>query len=425
MLGANAQLAVENFSYGIVADTLTNPVIGGSVWKRYSGTGTPLVYNTTSLSYTGYTSSGIGGSVSFTTGTGSREDANMPTPSFTSGSVYASFLLSVSVSGGTTGDYVAHFIDSNGLTPGTTFRTRCFIKDGSVANTFKLGLSKGSNAASAVFTTADYPLNTPVLVVLKYSFNASVSDTNYAFIFTSGVPAVEPAPDLTTTVTADIAVSDFTKIAGFAIRQGSTGTPSGTIDGIRISNSWNNAPLPVSYKSFTASQTVSGNLLKWATASESNNSGFEVQRSINGSKFATIGFVKGAGNSASVKSYSFVDGEKVSGTSCYRLKQIDFNGKSELSKEVCVAAEKASNTEMSATPNPFNGNLTVNYGSASEGTATVEIIDVIGKVHYNGTESLVKGNNTFNVNTEALPHGVYFVRISQGTHVKTQRIIKK
>lgn len=424
MLGANAQ-SVENFSYGSTADTLTNPAIGGGVWKRHSGTGTALVYNTTSLTYTGYASSGVGGSVSFATGSGSREDANMATTSYTSGSVYASFLLSVSVSGGTTGDYVAHFLDSSGLTPGSNFRTRCFIKDGSVANTFKLGLSKGSAAASAVFTTADYPLNTPVLVVLKYSFNASVNDTSYAFVFTSGVPAVEPAPDLTTTISADVAVSDLSKIAGFVIRQGNVGTPSGTIDGIRISNSWSNAPLPVSYKSFTASQTPNGSLLKWSTASESNNSGFEIQRSNNDGQFVTIGFVKGAGNSASVKYYSFADNDKLNGTACYRLKQVDFNGKSALSKEACVTAEKAVNAEMNTTPNPFNNTLTVQYGSVAEGSVSVEIIDVIGKTHYTSTETLVKGNNTFEINTEALPHGVYFVRIGNGNHVKTQRIIKK
>jgi hypothetical protein len=349
----------------------------------------------------------------------------MATSSYSSGSVYASFLLSVSASGGTTGDYIAHFIDSNGLTPGSNFRTRCFIKDGSVANTFKLGLSKGSAAASAVFTTADYPLNTPVLVVLKYSFNASVNDTNYAFVFTSGVPALEPAPDLTTSVSSDIAITDLSKIAGFVIRQGSTGTSAGTIDGIRISNSWNNAPLPVSYKSFNASQTPNGNLLKWSIANENNNNGFEVQRSTNDGQFATIGFVKGAGNSATVKYYSFADNDKLSGTTCYRLKQVDFNGKSSFSKEACVTSEKAASLEMSTTPSPFNNTLTVNYGSAGEGSAVIEIIDIIGKTQYTTTEMLVKGNNTFEINTEALPHGVYFVRISNGNHIKTQRIIKK
>lgn len=182
--------------------------------------------------------------------------------------------------------------------------------------------------------------------------------------------------------------------------------------------------LPVKYNSFTATNTPNGNQLKWSTASETNNHRFDIERSVNGSEFVLIGMVKGNGNSNRVNNYSFVDVDVTAGTSCYRLSQVDFNGSSELSKSVCVTTEKTKAAAVSTTPNPFSDKITVAYTTANLSAVTFEVIDMIGKVHYAATEQ-VKGEHAFTVNTSALPQGVYFVRITNGTEVKTQRIIKK
>ena len=67
-----AQTTIEHFNYGSSMDTLTNPANGGVYWKRHSGSGGPIIYNNTSLSYTGYSSSGVGGSVSLSQSTVSK-----------------------------------------------------------------------------------------------------------------------------------------------------------------------------------------------------------------------------------------------------------------------------------------------------------------------------------------------------------------
>ncbi|MCU0422929.1 MAG: T9SS type A sorting domain-containing protein [Bacteroidia bacterium] len=192
---------------------------------------------------------------------------------------------------------------------------------------------------------------------------------------------------------------------------------------VRITNT--DAPLPVRYKFFTASATAYGASLKWSTASEKNNRGFEVQRSVNGSRYVNIGFVTGAGNSNRVSTYSFNDFESVSGNVCYRLKQVDFDGKTELSKVICVAHATEPTQQVITSPNPFNENLNITYYSNKEADVTVQVFDMLGKVHVNELRNANKGNNQYHINTEALPNGIYFVRITNGTEITTQRIIKK
>lgn len=235
---SHAQLLQESFSYGSTADTLTNPAIGGANWKRHSGTGGPLQYLNTSLSYQGYTLSGQGGSVGLTHASTSREDANRPFSSaVATGTVYTSFMLSVSNSGGTTGDYFFHLNDTNGNgLPNNVFKGRVFVKDGGTTGTFKLGLSKSGAATAAVFTSADYNTNQTYLVVVKYVFRPSASDDSvYATILSQGIPSTEPVFAL---AAADVATSDLTKVKSTCIRQGTAGTGAMTIDGILAGTSW-------------------------------------------------------------------------------------------------------------------------------------------------------------------------------------------
>ena len=91
--------------------------------------------------------------------------------------------------------------------------------------------------------------------------------------------------------------------------------------------------------SFKGENTPRGNLLSWATASEQNNAGFDVEKSIDGVRFEKIGFVKGNGTTQNKQNYSFEDilplessGELV----YYRLLQKDFSGKTEYSTIISI-----------------------------------------------------------------------------------------
>src|SRR5690606_29431171 len=94
--------------------------------------------------------------------------------------------------------------------------------------------------------------------------------------------------------------------------------------------------LPVTLTSFTAKTTINAVQLAWQTASEQNNSHFEILHSVNGKEFQSAGTVKGAGNSNEVKNYTFNDYNAVEGINYYQLKQYDYDGSSVLSKIISV-----------------------------------------------------------------------------------------
>jgi hypothetical protein len=194
---------------------------------------------------------------------------------------------------------------------------------------------------------------------------------------------------------------------------------------INITNT--DAPLPVTWKSFTATKNYNAVLLTWSTSSETNNNSFEVQRSMDGKKFEAIGNVKGNGTTQKVSSYSFTDTKVASSkTVFYRLKQVDFDGKAEFSKTVSVTHEEIQMGLGASLPNPFNNELTLTLNATNtNSTATIVIMDMIGKTHYTTTEQLLTGANTITINTTNMPDGIYFIRASYNGQTFTQKIVKK
>ncbi|MCU0432714.1 MAG: hypothetical protein MUC87_04605 [Bacteroidia bacterium] len=89
--------------------------------------------------------------------------------------------------------------------------------------------------------------------------------------------------------------------------------------------------LPVEFTSFTADLYQNRPLLRWETASETNNARFEIERSADGEIFARIGTVAGAGTTSQPQQYSYFDAAAPEGIVYYRLKQVDFNGDYEYS----------------------------------------------------------------------------------------------
>jgi phosphoribosylformylglycinamidine (FGAM) synthase-like enzyme len=143
-----------------------------------------------------------------------------------------------------------------------------------------------------------------------------------------------------------------------------------------------------------------------------NNKGFEIERSIDGINFETIGFVKGNTNSNRVNKYVFIDDNHAS--AFYRLKQIDFDGKYDFSNVISV---QGNDLLIDITPNPFNNVIEINSNGQ---LVNVEVLDITGKVVIS---EVINGSKT-TLNTASLNNGVYFVRINNGESVVTKRLIK-
>ncbi|MFK7947394.1 MAG: fibronectin type III domain-containing protein, partial [Saprospiraceae bacterium] len=184
------------------------------------------------------------------------------------------------------------------------------------------------------------------------------------------------------------------------------------------------APLPVELTYFTAKAENANNLLQWQTASEENNSHFEVERSTDGINFETIGQVAGNGTTFETSNYSFVD-EQPELVSYYRLRQVDFDGNYEYSKIEVVERNQIGNTQVTLYPIPVRDVLMIDYESTTAETMTITIVDVTGRVVMTREFTAAKGENTYRLDMTTFVAGTYFVQIKSSVGVNTNTIIKQ
>ena len=188
-----------------------------------------------------------------------------------------------------------------------------------------------------------------------------------------------------------------------------------------------NGTLPVSWLSFVANANGMDAELNWVTASEINNKGFEVERSLNGVEFEAIGFVKGNGNSGAINRYNFTDARVLEinrGSDVYyRLKQVDFDGNYEYSNVVLLGSEEGS--DISLYPNPFVSTAGVYVSAMAASNVTIEVKDLMGRTIFTSSEDVVKGGQYISI--EGLAHlsdGMYLVQVSMNGEVKTFKVQK-
>ena len=169
---------------------------------------------------------------------------------------------------------------------------------------------------------------------------------------------------------------------------------------------------PVELTSFTAAANNGNVTLNWATATETNNKGFEVQKS-NGSEFQTIGFVQGNGTSTQQHSYSYTDNNVAQGNYSYRLRQVDFDGTSEYSPVVEVNVNTPAVFNLAQNyPNPFNPSTKINYSLKVDSKVTLQVFDILGqKVATLLNENIAAGNHNVTFDASKINSGVYLYRI--------------
>jgi len=182
--------------------------------------------------------------------------------------------------------------------------------------------------------------------------------------------------------------------------------------------------VPVELISFSGN-IVDGNvLLKWSTASELNNYGFEIQRSYNGSDFVSVGFVDGAGTTIQQKEYSFSDKLRFKGSVYYRLKQIDFDGKFSYSETINVTYEKPLDFSLSQNyPNPFNPHTSIMYSLGNRELVTLKLYDITGQeIKTLVNEIMDAGNYSISLDASSLASGIYLVRMVSGSFSSVKKI---
>jgi hypothetical protein len=198
----------------------------------------------------------------------------------------------------------------------------------------------------------------------------------------------------------------------WAADPGSSDTYGMAIKGISLSP----ISFPVELLNFSAIRNGSKVDLDWQTATEKNNHYFVVEKSRNGIDFTAIDIVDGAGNSQSQLSYHASDPAPYAGTSYYRLKQTDYDGKFSYSK--IVAVKNDGNVAIEIYPNPNQGSFRISVNSENK-LYNIEITDLEGRLVYKGS------GNPDNQVTEVsgLSKGIYVVRVLDGSIVTLRKLV--
>lgn len=172
---------------------------------------------------------------------------------------------------------------------------------------------------------------------------------------------------------------------------------------------------PVELTSFNAA-TVNGNVvLKWTTATETNNRGFEVQRSTNNKEFVSVGFINGAGTTTESRSYEFVDSRVQAGNAYqYRLRQLDFDGAESFSQVIELNEVAPLDYDLAQNyPNPFNPSTTIKFAVPVKSSVTLTLYNTLGQeIRSIATGQFEAGTHTFNLDASELSTGVYVYTIS-------------
>jgi hypothetical protein len=305
-----------------------------------------------------------------------------------------------------------------------------------IAEIFPKGQNLGNVSASVNINTGNVRQDGAGVYYLDRDFTVTVANQpslacDIYFYFTDAELTALKTADPSVTGAADLSASKFANRCGKA--PGTIGTLLANFDDLtRTADNAHsvafsptsfstfylhkgNAPLPVNLVSFKAQQVKRGEvLLDWRVKDEVNMKQYDVQRSVDGKNFTTIGTVGNLGKEV----YTLIDQKPEQGINYYRLSMVESNGLTNYSHIVAININDGK--ALHASPNPVTGDLTVEVKGEVGKQAVIDIIDYTGnKVR---TVAIPAGKVT--VDMTSLPTGVYVVQYIDGTTVYTTRVVK-
>jgi hypothetical protein len=185
--------------------------------------------------------------------------------------------------------------------------------------------------------------------------------------------------------------------------------------------------LPITLKKFTGAYENGNVLLKWTTSSEINNSYFTLEKSNDGINYSFLAKVNGNGNSTHDIDYEYLDENPEGQRNYYRLKQTDYDGKSETFDPVVIKTphDVQANEILSAGPNPFSENIAFRYRSEKNSIVEITLINSTGAVVAKNKSVCNAGINSIELtNLEMLPTGIYYALILNGEEKKIVKLFK-
>ncbi|PQJ35083.1 hypothetical protein BSZ35_11175 [Salinibacter sp. 10B] len=216
-----------------------------------------------------------------------------------------------------------------------------------------------------------------------------------------------------------------------------TGSPAGDAPYVDMGAFESNGDaLPVEFTNVSGQVEEQDAVIKWSTASETNNAGFEVQRRVSDAStpgarktdgsFTSLdgAFVEGAGTTNEPQSYSYRVEDLDAGTHTFRLKQVDTDGSASYSDPIEVDVGLDGPYSFAAYPNPVRQQATVEFAMKEKADVTIALYNTLGQ----RVQTLYRGSTPaeqtrrVSVDAATLSSGVYFVRMRGGGVTATKRI---
>ncbi len=187
-------------------------------------------------------------------------------------------------------------------------------------------------------------------------------------------------------------------------------------------------PLPVTLTSFTASLLQNRQVkVAWGTSMEYNSKRYDIERSIDGVIFNIVATKPTNGNSSVQVNY-FINDDVTAVTApivYYRLKQIDINGKSSVSKVVSVKLKKSIG-DFIVSPNPFRHNININIEWDNNETTVVKVYNVAGTEIASKNIKMIKGFNYVSIDElSKVPSGNYIIQFNTPKGKLIKQVIKQ
>jgi hypothetical protein len=313
-----------------------------------------------------------------------------------------------------------------GFSTTVTVENNIFANNSAVGGNAGSGTSGGSdgNASSGALESSAAG-NAGNLSFNLYFNNSATTDPDGSTLGSNNITASNPL---------FVSASDyhFSSTSSPAYHAGTaTGAPAADFDGTArggtpsIGAYESTTPLPVEMASFSATANSRSAELRWTTATEVNNYGFEIERRGVNSQFTKVGFVAGAGSTTSPRKYSFEDKNIPSGQYAYRIKQINQDGTFKYTSEVRVLIDdipKAFSLGQNF-PNPFNPSTMIAYDVPSAGLVHLAVYDQLGrKVAELVNEQKSPGHFQVEWNAANVSSGNYYVRMESRGFSATRKM---
>lgn len=174
-----------------------------------------------------------------------------------------------------------------------------------------------------------------------------------------------------------------------------------------------NAALEVEYKDFTVTKQATTDLVEWTTVNEENSNYFNVQRSLDGSVFETLGTVKSKavnGLSSAELNYSYIDADPQIGHNYYRLEHVGMDNETSYTEVVDIIWGSAGSV-VSIYPNPTRATINIDLSTNNVSITEVKLLDMSGRVVKSVTAQTTKGLNNIQMDLSEIANGVYGIQI--------------